>query len=233
MDAVFVFSRASLIFKLIVCGLICSIVESTLVVGFLYMDLDSTANSILSVFVALFWFLMIQITTILHVKRISSMGYYMWFDKYMRYLPLVIGCLEVPTVVCIILDGFNVIPMNEDGIAIGYYDIFSILFAGISILVELILYWFLYLKLKFILEYNPNLLSKLIFHINVMLGVIVITEVAIIVAKSCHTVLDLSIRPLTQLLRIYVIIQFYSDLILGIDTDMHASDSKRSFHQLV
>ena len=219
LQAIFVFSCSSYLFKMVILGLLSCVIEATLVMAFIYYDFNDAVSIALGVCVAFFWFVMIQITTWLSVKRIQSLGYYMAFDSYIQYVPYIVGLLEIPTTLCIILDAWNV------NLFLGYYDISSTVFAFLSIILEITLCILLIKKLNFILEYKPKTLSKLAFHIKFMCLLITLLECGIIVSKIMKLPLDFSIRPFTHLLRIYVIIQFYNDLLLSVDQEMQQLDS--------
>eukprot|EP00834_Sanchytrium_tribonematis_P000380 NODE_7_length_67686_cov_1.621421.p26 type:complete len:266 gc:universal NODE_7_length_67686_cov_1.621421:35231-36028(+) len=213
LQAIFVFSKkSSHMFILIISGLAICLIEISVVTLFLYVyDEDEAVG--LGIVVALFWFAMIQITTILYVKRIQSLGFFTSFDKYLKYLPYAVGVLEIPTVVSIILDGLNLDYFS-------YYDFSSISFASLSIILEVVLYLSLNRKLEFILEYKPAALKKIAFNIRIMFVLTILLEVGIIASKVMKCNLDFSIRPFTHILRIFVLIQFYNDLLVSVNRDM-------------
>ena len=215
MQAHFVFTRKGKIFWTILLGLVLSMIEATLVLFYFYTDINDTTQAVLGCFISVLWFTIIQIATVLSVVRLKSLGNYMYFDKYLDYIPPIVAFLELPKAVSIILGSLELLALPHE-----YYGFSTFLFSASAIVVEVGLYYMLHLKLNHIMELQPNKLKRLSFTIKFTTAIVLLLEFGIIVAKWIHMNInesiniDFSMRPLAQILRIYIIIQFYSDLLV-------------------
>eukprot|EP00835_Amoeboradix_gromovi_P004442 NODE_346_length_10492_cov_0.275955.p5 type:complete len:274 gc:universal NODE_346_length_10492_cov_0.275955:9899-9078(-) len=166
------------------------------------------------------WFFMVQIVTWLYVLRIESLGYYFKFDKYLKYAPFLIAVMQMPTVV------INLERSKVDDDSYQYFMIFSSAFSIIITLVELYMFVILLRKLNFILEYKPIILTKMGKHLKISCFAVMILEITMAVVRFFFLI-DFSISPLIYLLRIYIIIQFYSDLLVSINRESKVTTDLR------
>ena len=197
----------------VIASLVLCILEATFGIYYLYTASNSgSAESQLvwGTLFAFFWFTMIQAVTWLYVLRIQSLGKYMTFDKCVSYIPFFLAVFEVFTVVGIVLHASQIDKYKD------VYLYTSVLFTIICIVLELLMTGILVRKLKFILEYREDLLQKIWIQIVVASAFVVVLECAIVVVKFTGTNIDFTMRPLAYIVRIYVIIQFYDELITGI-----------------
>eukprot|EP00835_Amoeboradix_gromovi_P004166 NODE_309_length_11266_cov_0.459479.p3 type:complete len:268 gc:universal NODE_309_length_11266_cov_0.459479:9426-8623(-) len=202
----------------IVCAIFLCVLESTIAIHYIYYSQynDNPQNQlIMGSFFAFTWFSMIQVVTWLYVLRIDSLGKYCKFDKCCWTIPYFIGVFELFTVIGIVLHATQIDSFKN------YYRYSSLVFTVISILLEIFMTYLLIKKLSFILEYRDDLLAKLGLQIKVACVAVVLLEVAIIVLKFYGSFVDVALRPFTYIVRIYVIIQFYDDLIMA----LHHSNS--------
>ncbi len=184
-----------------------------------YTHYGQPTKLIVGVLFAIFWFLMIQVVTWLYVFRIESLGKYMKYDKWIRYTPYILGGTQVLTMVGIIMHA-----ADYDNTL---YIYTSVTFSFVSIVIELFMTVLLLKKLQFILEYRKELLKKLVSHIYMTCTIIIVVEILILVLKLTMSSLDYALRPFEYLIRTYVIIQFYDELITGVQTGSNKGLSSR------
>ena len=185
-----------------------------------YTHYGQPTKLIVNVLFGIFWFLMIQVVTWLYVFRIESLGMYMKYDKWVRYTPYILGVFQLLTMVGIIMQAAD---YYKDDV----YIITSVTFSLVSIVIELFMTVLLLRKLQFILEYRKELLKKLVSHIYITCAIIVVVEVIIVVLKLNMSSLDFPLRSFVYLIRTYVIIQFYDELITGVQTGSNTGQSTR------
>ncbi len=200
--------RYSRMFFGIVTALILCVIESTLAIFYTYTKYGQPEKLIVGIFFGLSWFFMIQVVTWLYVLRIDSLGKYMTFDKCVWYTPYILGVFELMTMVGII--------MHAADFDNSVYIYTSVAFTVMSIVIEVFMTVLLLRKLRFILEYRKELLQRIVNQIYFTCAIIVIIEIIIVVMKLTGSSLDFPLRPFVYLIRTYVVIQFYDELITGV-----------------
>ena len=158
------------------------------------------------------WFSMIQIVTWLYVTRITSLGAYMPIDNYLKYAPIIIGTLQFPNMI------INLARLNVENDPHNYFVISSSIFSLCIVIIEGCMYLLLIAKLNFILEYRRNLLEKIGRHLKITCCVVILLELIMAGVRPFYFV-DFSMSPIIYLLRIYIIIQFYSDLLVTMNKE--------------
>ena len=161
------------------------------------------------------WFLMVQVVTWLYVLRIKSLGYYTKIDSYMKYAPLIVAVMQMPNLI------INLARLNIEDVVdkqYHYFEISSSVFSVCITLVEIAMFLILLKKLNFILEYKPNVLNKMGHHLKVTCSAVIFMDIVMAGVRFLFLI-DFSISPLIYLLRIYIIIQFYSDLLVSVNRE--------------
>ena len=232
LQAFIVFEKKdSIIFQLILVGLIMCYLQSSLTM--IVVVLDVTRPEVqLSVFtwycisipMNLAWFAMVQINQWLYVLRIRSLGCHSKFESYIIYVPYSVALLQLPNFI------INVARLNIKKVDFGKYSNFitsSSIFSICISFVEICMFIILLQKLNFILEYKPEVLLKMAYHLTLTCSFVVCLEI-IMAAVRFFILVDFSISPLINLLKLYIIIQFYNDLIISINKQVRLSLSKES-----
>ena len=211
-------NRSSKIFLFCVFGLVCGIVEIMLTTSTMYWGTDTR---IISIAVAPFWFFMIQCATWAYCLRIKALGGFMSRkERYIMYIPWLVFIIQIPA------DFFFVFSM----FLVEYYRIFLIattVFSVLIAIIEIFLYFILLRKMLEILEYRKRLKTVLAFEMTVSLIVVVMLDILLIISKTMNTKLDLVLRPFTYILRIVVLIRFFSDLLGEIQRNSYSRISNR------
>eukprot|EP00834_Sanchytrium_tribonematis_P000891 NODE_18_length_47517_cov_0.674814.p13 type:complete len:318 gc:universal NODE_18_length_47517_cov_0.674814:37087-36134(-) len=199
--------------KLIILGTLACLIHSSSL--FLYTVVDTTfayndqspENISLDGVISLTWLLMIQLEFWVYITRMTSLGSYMWFDKYIKYLPFLVLLLQVPVSVGIGLE----MTWQEN-----YEEAAEMLFVALSvgiIIMEIILDTLLIKKLRFIMEFKRNTLQKLSRFIILFCVMVVILESTLIVSCILSPVIYLCARPVICAFRIYMIVEFFQKLL--------------------
>eukprot|EP00834_Sanchytrium_tribonematis_P003302 NODE_123_length_17687_cov_0.732261.p8 type:complete len:269 gc:universal NODE_123_length_17687_cov_0.732261:16739-17545(+) len=200
---------------LIIFGILASICHSAFALAYMIVDKSygvPTAQDIfLDIVISTTWLLMLQIESWLYVRRISSLGNYMWFDKYLKYSPFVLLVMQLPVAVGI---GFELVYIEDFRIVL--YALL-VCISVVIIIAEVVLDIFLIQKLKFILEYRKTTLGKLCKIIFVMCCFAIIFELGLIVACILKPVVYISLRPFICTVKIFLMIEFYSKLLSNKD----------------
>ena len=223
--------KDSIIYKLLVAGLFVCYLESTLsmvYVGLRFYAGEETPSignlDPLTVWYLIYiptniaWFAMIQIVTWLYVLRISSLGAYMPIDRYIRHAPIIVGILQLPNFI------INLARLNLENEIHNYFVISSSIFSIFIIFIEFVMFLVLMAKLNYILEYRASLMGKMARHLKITCIVVIVLEIAMAGIRFTFLV-DFSISPIIYLLRIYIIIQFYSDLLVTINKECKTINS--------
>eukprot|EP00834_Sanchytrium_tribonematis_P003180 NODE_115_length_18417_cov_0.666012.p12 type:complete len:251 gc:universal NODE_115_length_18417_cov_0.666012:4255-5007(+) len=189
-------------------GVITSGCDAFLVFLFLYYS--NGEDAIIGVFMSILWFLMIQATTWIYTLRIVTLGKPHAADKYVKLIPFAFIIIEIPAAVTIALEGFNIKyhPL--------YLDV-SLAFTIIAIILELFMYTILVKKTIFLMKYSSEPHKGLVKNVKIAMAILIAAKFLIVVAKLLGSSLDMSMRPFTQLVRIYIILQFYGDTFLELD----------------
>ena len=199
-----VFKRKhNIIWILSIVGLVSAIVDCTLAMSYSFFGLDLKIYTIAQ---TPFWILMIQCASWIYCKRITSLGGSSVYDEHIRGTPFIILAVQIPTQVT-----YNLLP---------YYPSmnFPVLISGIclSIIIsvcEIYMYIALLAKIVDLLEYRTSLKKMLVYEITMGLCMLVLFDIALVVAKCSDSSLDISLRTYTYLLRIVIIIRFFDDLL--------------------
>ena len=194
----------------VIVGLMLCLTEATLGIFYVYAwdQFDLNGQVALSVIFGISWFSMIQVVTWLYVLRINSLGKYMKFDGFIWYIPFIIGALELASVFSIFLRTLN--------ISSNVFRYSSLIFSIGAVIFEIFMTFLLLRKLRFILEYQEELLHSLFWHIVSACVVVLLLEFIILGLKIIGSSIDNAARPFAYIVRIYVVIQFYDKLITGI-----------------
>ena len=174
------------------------------------------------------WFLMVQIVTWLYVYRVQSLGTSVKVDKYLKYVPFIIGIFQLPNVV-INLTVFNSESGNQKS---NYFIVSSSILSVCITFVELSMFTILLQKLNAILEFKPVELAKVGMHLKINCAAVMGLQIIMAIVRF-FVLIDFAVSPLIYLLRIYIIIQLYSDVLVSIDREYKTTlDSNLSSYLL-
>ena len=201
-------NKQSKMFLICIFGLICGIIQLMLVSSALYWGVNA---KLIAVVATPFWYTMIQCASWAYSIRIQSMGIISNWDSFVGYAPWIILTLQIPSNVLYLVATF--IPRYYD-----MYLVVVIVFSAAISFFEVFLYLVLLSKVVNVLEYRKSLKSVLIYEMNASLLLLVVFDFVLIVSKVLIGKLDIILRPFTYLLRIVIIIRFYSDLLNGISS---------------
>eukprot|EP00835_Amoeboradix_gromovi_P001202 NODE_50_length_27150_cov_0.307308.p7 type:complete len:305 gc:universal NODE_50_length_27150_cov_0.307308:11622-10708(-) len=216
--------KTSKIYLLIVTGLILCYLESCLtIVNIFVVDGNSTRYTshslrdwyLINIPMNIIWFFMVQVVIWLYVLRIQSLGTYGTIDRYLKYSPVVVAIMQLPNLV-INLARLNI--ESIDDVKYHYFVISSSVFSVCITIVEIAMFLILIKKLNFILEYKQAVLLKIGFHLKITCVAVIFLDVVMAIVRFQFPV-DFSISPIIYLLRIYIIIQFYSDLLVSVNVE--------------
>eukprot|EP00834_Sanchytrium_tribonematis_P003303 NODE_123_length_17687_cov_0.732261.p9 type:complete len:259 gc:universal NODE_123_length_17687_cov_0.732261:16604-15828(-) len=212
------------IFQLIIAGLLICFGLSTLVLS---KSFDDKLENMI-VYKNIVWFVLVQTVSWLYVLRIKSLGNYIDEDRYVNYLPCVVALLQIP---CIFVNalGLKDIKLLKDRYT--YFAIAGSVFSlGITI-IEIYMYYILLKKLDFILEYRPRVAKKLKSQLQITCAFMATLEIGLAILRCVYPI-TFAISPIIYMLRISVLIKFYSDLLANIDSDCIEDLSRRSYISL-
>ena len=226
--------KDSKIYRLIIAGLLMCYLQSSLtmivvIIDFVYPNMKLSLIVWYSIFIplTLAWFFMVQINQWMYVYRIKSLGTYSRVDKYMNYVPFFVAFIQLPNFI-INLARLNIEDVDDK--KYHYFIISSSIFSICISFVEICMFFILLRKLNFILEYKPDVLAKMGHHLKVTCVLVILLEVVMAVVRF-EFLVDFSISPLIYLLKIYIIIQFYNDLLANINKQIIIDQT--SIHSVV
>eukprot|EP00834_Sanchytrium_tribonematis_P000896 NODE_18_length_47517_cov_0.674814.p18 type:complete len:262 gc:universal NODE_18_length_47517_cov_0.674814:37820-37035(-) len=207
--------RKNSLVYIMVSALILTILHSSLIFSYNLQDIENEIEKdeetpldiILDVMISLSWLGMLQLEVWTYITRLSSLGNYMSFDKYVKYIPWIFLMIQIPVAVGI-------------GMEIFWKDICSIyvrvlyILASISLIgFEILLDVFLFQKVCFILEAKRSKKNKLCKIVSWMCGFSISLELGLVISCILFPGIYLCIRPVICNSKILVIIQFYSILL--------------------
>ena len=227
-------NKKSKIFKLLILGLVLCYLESCLTIIPIFTQVlkrnEKPSSSpmmwyLTSLPMAIVWFLMIQIVLWLYILRIKSLGNYGKYDKYLNYIPLVIAIQQMPNVL------ITVIPEVDMSESYHKFTISSSVFSFTIALLEIFLFYVLMQKLNFILEYKPDDLRKIGKRLRLASVIVILLEIGMSILRFAFPV-DFSISPIINLLKLNIIIQFYSDLLVSVNRECQHSSKLCSYNRI-
>ena len=210
-QAIIVFeNKKSNIFIFCVIGLISGIIDVMMVTSMFFWGGDF---KLLSVVVTPFWYAMIQCSTWAYCARIKTIGGILCKEKkYINYLPWFVLLLQIPS------NALYLITLCTNycaGITLVARAVFSILIA----IVELFLYAVLLKNMNEILEYRVKIKKLLQLETTASVVFLILLDIVLIFSMLSHTNLDYILRPFTYILRIVVLIRFFTELLQELETN--------------
>ncbi len=223
LHAVTIFDKkTNRIFYITIGSIILCYLEAIFVVINLVLPIQIAIKYILQIFVNIYWFFLIQGVTFLYILRIKSLGEYMSFDKHLYTIPWIVAAVQIPSIVINLLKIDDINATREQ--KYDYFVISRSLYTIVITAVDILLYVFLLKKLKFIMEYRQDVVRKLGWHLKVAMILVTFLEIGLAVIRILFPI-DYTLTPIIYLLRIYIIIQFYGDLINSVKTSSNSADS--------
>ena len=193
--------RTSLIFKLVIGGLSLCFVEAVLIMIFMHL---STSYMLFGL--GIVSFIRMQLVAWLYVLRIKSLGSYISWERGVKYIPYIIAAAQMPMLVIAFLSK-NPIDYMVNSVS-----------QVTACLVEIFMNTLLLKKLNFALEYKPAALKKIVTHLYLASLIVTVLELSLQIIRA-YIPIDLALNPIIYAIRIYIIIQFYDNLLLAINTD--------------
>ena len=205
--------KNSMIFRLVILGLFLCLLESSLVM----VLIEKNIEYLLAV-IGVVSFLKVQVITWLYVLRIKSLGSFFKCDFYIKYIPFIIGAAQIPIVVIT----FYSKNLREYISHYNYYEISAFVLSFVISVCEVIMNILLLKKLHFVLEYKPESLKKIVFHLSLASLIVVLLEIAMLFTRAFLPI-DYALNPIIYAIRTYIIIQFYDNLITAVNSDIQSS----------
>eukprot|EP00834_Sanchytrium_tribonematis_P004433 NODE_218_length_12464_cov_0.653781.p8 type:complete len:263 gc:universal NODE_218_length_12464_cov_0.653781:9638-8850(-) len=195
-------------FILIIIGLIAAILHGTMVTITIYLGVPGIFHSI---FGSIAWYLMIFCSNYLYAMRIKSLGLNNKYDKLVSWTPWIMLIIMIPNntigTTSLYIDG-------DVGSSLKYVSyIIAITFSVLIAVLEIFLYSILFQKLMEILEYRNDAKKKLIYELSASLILLITIDLLLIISKAAANNIDKSLRPFSYLLRLYMLIRFYDELL--------------------
>ena len=201
--------RTSLIFKLVIGGLSLCFVEAVLIMIFMHL---STSYMLFGL--GIVSFIRMQLVAWLYVLRIKSLGSYISWERGVKYIPYIIAAAQMPMLVIAFLSKNPIDYM----VNYRYFWISASVSQVTACLVEIFMNTLLLKKLNFALEYKPAALKKIVTHLYLASLIVTVLELSLQIIRA-YIPIDLALNPIIYAIRIYIIIQFYDNLLLAINTD--------------
>ncbi len=195
--------KKSTIYILSIIGLVSAIAELTIVLSFLYFNLD---EHIYVVLVTPLWIIMIQAATWVYCIRIKSLGGITKYDYIISKTPWVILMAQLPTIII-----FNLKLYYKQLQVVNYIS--GICLSVIITVCEIIQFVGLLSKVLEMLEYRTFIKKLLRIEISLALVMMILFDISLLVFKIVKTPLDVVIRPFSYILRIVLVIRFFDDLL--------------------
>ena len=216
LHAITIFDKKSnVIFWLTISSIIMCQLEATLVLALTLNLMDPSFTYTFLVLANIAWFLIIQMVTLLYILRIRSLGEYMNFDKYLRFIPWIVAAVQLPSMVINLLHP-SYFDVSKEA-KYNYFVISRSLYTCVITIIEVVLYLLLLKKLQFIMEFRQVAVNKLAWHLRVTCIIVIGLEIVLAVVRVLFAI-DYSVTPIIYLLRIYIVVQFYGDLLSSIQT---------------
>lgn len=208
--------KSNLIFYLIILGLVNCIIQGLitflLTVELIAPDLRFGFRIVTN----LLWFALIQLVTWLYILRIKSLGDYMPFDKWIYLMSPIVALVQVPSMILNLIDS-DVLGTSTE-LKYTYFVIARTVYTVTITVVDVALYIFLLKKLNFILEFRQHMVKKLGFHLKISMACVTFVEIALGVVRIIFPI-DYTVTPSIYLIKLYIIIQFYGELVDNVTCD--------------
>ena len=215
--------RTSVVFILVVSGLISTIIEATASYIWLYMSLTEHQQIVAGIITCIFWQLMLQIPCWLYVIRIKTLNCFnMSLVNYVNFCPYILFAAQIPSIITFMMAVFN----NQ---VWGDFVISSAVTTVCASMIEIFLYCVLLFQIKFIFAHKRTLKKQMELELTASMLLLIVLDISLLVLKlgtvkigplvlpTSTVQLDNAIRPFSYLLRIKLIIQFFDELLDNMD----------------
>ena len=211
-------NKKSSTFLFCVTGLVSGIVQIMIVTSMYFWGGNL---KILSLITTPFWYIMIQSSIWAYCQRIKAIGGILCKEeRYINHLPWVVLVFQFPTNFMYLYTLFT----NEAfQLTVVVRAAFSILIA----LIELYLYYLLLRKMNDLLEYRVKIKRLLKLETTASVIILILLDILLIVSMLMGTKLDYMLRPFTYLLRIVVLIRFFTGLLQELESNSFSRLSNR------
>ena len=229
-QAYLVFKRkTSLIFILVISGLIVSITEAT--VSYIWLYVENDYEVLLGSITCVAWHFMLQIPCWLYCLRIQSlMGYDYNVIRYVRLAPFILALSQIPSAI-----SFIIAMVNYD--LWGYFVICSAFTTCVACIVEILLNVVLLRRVSTMFQYRKQVKKQMAMALTGSMVLLILIDICLLAVKlslskiqalslpSPVAQLDNALRPFSYMLRIKIAIRFFDDLIDKVNNRPKTTDS--------
>lgn len=163
------------------------------------------------------WYVMITCCNFVYAIRIRSLGVYGGvLDRVASCIPWFFLGLLTPIYVIAMIS--PALPINPNSAAVKVVaTVLQITLSGSIAVGEIFLFVVLLRKVQMILEFRDDVRRRLMRELSVSVAVLVALEIAVLVSKFVGGNYDRLLRPLVYILRFFLVIRFYDDLLEDIN----------------
>eukprot|EP00834_Sanchytrium_tribonematis_P007174 NODE_613_length_5385_cov_1.452138.p2 type:complete len:248 gc:universal NODE_613_length_5385_cov_1.452138:2214-1471(-) len=209
-------SKTSKIFISCILSIFCCLAQSLLAIDYLNGNRTEWWYALL---ISVLFLTYTTLVGLVYVWRVNSLGGFSKLDKYLKYVPIIIFISVLPTNIL-----FIATPSSYILYVVRAFSHFMILAC------EIFLFSALYYKIEDIMEYRKELRSKLLIQTSISLIFMCLLDVLVIYLHLSGTYLNFVVRPVSHLLRIYILCYFYKQLIEDLNRSYQALQSLQSYH---
>ncbi len=180
------------------------------------------------------WYIMIICSNFVYATRIKSLGLFGGrVDRVAAATPWFFLFLLTPILALSLLGPF--LPINGSTAAVKTASfVLAVVLSACIAVGEIFLFVVLLKKVREILEFRDDVRKRLVVELSVAVAILVALEVALLVSKFLPNNVDRILRPLVYLLRYFLVIRFYDELLEDINqaylTDIEAFEFGQAFN---